>query len=115
MLGLLVVCSIIAAAGDLLLAVLPHTADSARYGAIFLVLSGILSGITLSVGNITHNCCETSRSASPLGCSKHSGARWELLQAIYSLKPLDLTTKSGSGRCLELLALAELAVLSWQP
>ncbi|TEA15037.1 MFS transporter prlL [Colletotrichum sidae] len=55
--GLLVVCSVVAAVGDLLLAVLPHTAANARYGAIFLITSGILSGVTLSVGNITSNCC----------------------------------------------------------
>ncbi|KXH25408.1 major facilitator superfamily transporter [Colletotrichum nymphaeae SA-01] len=55
--GLLVGCSVVAAIGDLLLAVLPHTAASARYGATFLILSGILSGVTLSVGNITSNCC----------------------------------------------------------
>ncbi|KAK7455393.1 major facilitator superfamily transporter [Colletotrichum acutatum] len=55
--GLLVGCSVIAAVGDLLLAMLPHTAASARYGATFLILSGILSGVTLSVGNITSNCC----------------------------------------------------------
>ncbi|TDZ21365.1 MFS transporter prlL [Colletotrichum orbiculare MAFF 240422] len=55
--GLLVVCSVVAAVGDLLLAVLPHTAANARYGAVFLITSGILSGVTLSVGNITSNCC----------------------------------------------------------
>ncbi|KAL0937416.1 MFS transporter [Colletotrichum truncatum] len=55
--GLLVICSMVAATGDLLLAVLPHTAANARYGATFLILSGILSGVTLSVGNITSNCC----------------------------------------------------------
>ncbi|OHE99778.1 major facilitator superfamily transporter [Colletotrichum orchidophilum] len=55
--GLLVVCSVVAAVGDLLLAVLPPTAAGARYGATFLILSGILSGVTLSIGNITSNCC----------------------------------------------------------
>lgn len=55
--GLLVVNSIVAAVGDLVLAGLPHTANKARYGATFLVLTGILSGVTLSVGNITGNCC----------------------------------------------------------
>ncbi|GKT62572.1 MFS general substrate transporter [Colletotrichum tofieldiae] len=55
--GLLVACSVVAATGDLLLAILPHTAASARYGATFLITSGILSGVTLSVGNITSNCC----------------------------------------------------------
>ncbi|GKT42573.1 major facilitator-type transporter hxnP [Colletotrichum spaethianum] len=55
--GLLVACSAVAATGDLLLAVLPHTAARARYGATFLITSGILSGVTLSVGNITSNCC----------------------------------------------------------
>ncbi|KAF6802646.1 MFS transporter [Colletotrichum sojae] len=55
--GLLVICSILAATGDLLLAVLPPSAAHARYGATFLILSGILSGVTLSVGNITSNCC----------------------------------------------------------
>ncbi|KAK2018414.1 major facilitator superfamily transporter [Colletotrichum eremochloae] len=55
--GLLVVTSAVAAVGDLLLAILPHTAAAARYGATFLVTSGILSGVTLSVGNITGNCC----------------------------------------------------------
>ncbi|KAK1992751.1 major facilitator superfamily transporter [Colletotrichum falcatum] len=55
--GLLVATSAVAAAGDLLLALLPHTAAAARYGATFLITSGILSGVTLAVGNITGNCC----------------------------------------------------------
>ncbi|KFA46223.1 hypothetical protein S40293_07165 [Stachybotrys chartarum IBT 40293] len=55
--GLLVVTSTVAAVGDLMLAVLPVSANSARYGACFLVVTGILSGVTLSLGNINHNCC----------------------------------------------------------
>lgn len=55
--GLLVVTSTVAAVGDLMLGVLPPSASSARYGACFLVVTGILSGVVLSLGNISHNCC----------------------------------------------------------
>lgn len=55
--GLLVITSTTAAIGDLMLGVLPASASNARYGACFLVLTGILSGVLLSLGNINHNCC----------------------------------------------------------
>lgn len=55
--GVMVVTSTVAAVGDLMLGVLPPTASGARYAACFLVLSGILSGVLLSLGNISHNCC----------------------------------------------------------
>ena len=55
--GLLVINSIIACVGDLMLVLLPSEYNHARYGALFLTLSGILSGVTLTVGNITGNAC----------------------------------------------------------
>ena len=55
--GILVVNSIMACTGDLMLALVPAKHSNVRYGATFLTISGILSGVTLSVGNITGNCC----------------------------------------------------------
>lgn len=55
--GLLVVNSIVACIGDLMLVLLPPEYNHARYGALFLTLTGILSGVTLTVGNITGNAC----------------------------------------------------------
>lgn len=55
--GLLVVMSLIAGAGDLMLVLLPIENGGGRYAGLFLVLTGILAGVTLSLGNITGNCC----------------------------------------------------------
>ncbi|KAK4938531.1 hypothetical protein LTR10_021063 [Elasticomyces elasticus] len=55
--GILVINSIVAAAGDLMLVLVPASHNNVRYGATFLTITGILSGVTLSVGNITGNSC----------------------------------------------------------
>lgn len=55
--GLLVIMSVIAGTGDLILVLLPIENGGGRYAGFFLVLTGILAGVTLSVGNITGNCC----------------------------------------------------------
>ncbi|KIX02468.1 uncharacterized protein Z518_08409 [Rhinocladiella mackenziei CBS 650.93] len=55
--GILVVNAIIAAAGDLMLVLVPAEYNNVRYGATFLIITGILSSVTLTLGNITSNCC----------------------------------------------------------
>ena len=49
--------SIVAAIGDLMLVLLPIENTGGRYAGLFLVLTGILAGVTLTLGNITGNCC----------------------------------------------------------
>ncbi|KAK2025192.1 major facilitator superfamily transporter [Colletotrichum zoysiae] len=72
--GLLVITSAVAAVGDLLLAILPHTAVAARYGATFLITTGILAGVTLNVGNITSNCCGDIKKAIASGLFQSFGS-----------------------------------------
>lgn len=52
-----VVLSTIAAAGYLMLALLDESHRNARYGALFLIHPGVLSAITVALGNVTDNCC----------------------------------------------------------
>lgn len=72
--GLLVVNSIIAATGHLILALVPTENHSVRYGATFLVTTGILSGVTLSLGNITSNCCGDIKKAVATGLYQSFGS-----------------------------------------
>ncbi|OQV07919.1 hypothetical protein CLAIMM_12273 [Cladophialophora immunda] len=72
--GILVINSVVAAVGDLLLVLLPARYNHARYGATFLTLTGILSGVTLSVGNITGNCCGDIKKAIATGLFQAFGS-----------------------------------------
>ncbi|PSN60608.1 major facilitator superfamily transporter [Corynespora cassiicola Philippines] len=72
--GLLVVNSVVAATGDLMLALLPASYNHARYAATFLVITGILSGVVLSLGNITSNCCGDAKKAIANGLLQACGS-----------------------------------------
>lgn len=43
--------------GFLMLALLDVSHNSARYGALFLIIPAIVSGISLTLANVTDNCC----------------------------------------------------------
>lgn len=72
--GLLVINSVVAAVGLLMLVVVATERTNVRYGATFLVLTGILSGVTLSVGNITSNCCGDIKKAMATGLFQAFGS-----------------------------------------
>lgn len=72
--GLLVVNSLVAATGDIMLALVPAEHNNVRYGATFLVISGILSGVTLTLGNITSNACGDIKKAIATGLYQSFGS-----------------------------------------
>lgn len=49
--------SIFVSTGYLMLLFVPQSNTTARYGALFLIIPGIVSGVVMSIGNITDNCC----------------------------------------------------------
>ena len=57
-----------------MLCLIPADNNHARYGATFLIVTGILSGITLSVGNITSNCCGDIKKAIAVGLFQAFGS-----------------------------------------
>ncbi len=72
--GIMVINSVVAAIGNLMLVLVPAHHNNVRYGATFLTISGILSGVTLSVGNITGNCCGDIKKAIATGLFQAFGS-----------------------------------------
>jgi hypothetical protein len=40
-----------------MLCLLDVSQNSARYGALFLIIPSIVSGVTLTIANVSDNCC----------------------------------------------------------
>ncbi|ANB13078.1 Tna1p [Sugiyamaella lignohabitans] len=60
--------------GYLMLAVIDVENTSARYGALFLIIPGLVSGVVLSIGNITDNCCGDLKKAIATGLFQAMGS-----------------------------------------
>ncbi|ODV92479.1 hypothetical protein CANCADRAFT_22840 [Tortispora caseinolytica NRRL Y-17796] len=69
-----VVNSVVACAGYLMLALIPVENQSARYGALFLVIPAILSGVVLTLGNIQDNCCGDLKKSCAVGLYQCAGS-----------------------------------------
>ncbi|ODV92480.1 hypothetical protein CANCADRAFT_22840 [Tortispora caseinolytica NRRL Y-17796] len=69
-----VINSAVACAGYLMLALIPVENQSARYGALFLVIPAILSGVVLALGNIQDNCCGDLKKSCAVGLYQCAGS-----------------------------------------
>lgn len=96
-----------------MLALVPVENYHVRYGATFLVTTGILSGVTLSLGNITSNCCGDIKKAvatglvsSPANLSRSKDPFVGLSETLSRLACISRITVLGhhsygySDRCL---------------
>jgi hypothetical protein len=54
-----------------MLAILDESHSTARYGALFLIHPAILAAVTLTIGNVSDNCCGDIKKV------------WTLMSAIY--------------------------------
>lgn len=55
--GLFVVNCVFTLTGLLMLALLDVSHNTARYGALFLIIPAITSGVTLTIANVSDYCC----------------------------------------------------------